>query len=38
VQRDGKTYRYQVIGKESVEPEDISVIRPVQDSQLTLIT
>lgn len=38
VQRDGKTYKYQVIGKKIVEPDDLSVIRPVNDSQLTLIT
>jgi sortase A len=38
VQRAGTTYRYQVFGKKIVEPDDMSVIRPVQDSQLTLIT
>lgn len=38
VQRDGKTFRYQVVGKKIVEPDDMSVIRPVQDNQLTLIT
>lgn len=38
VQRDGKTFRYQVTGKKIVEPDDLSVIRPVPDSQLTLIT
>ena len=38
VQRDGKTYRYQVTGKKIVEPDDLSAIRPVKDSQLTLIT
>ncbi|MGZ4821807.1 MAG: class D sortase [Terriglobales bacterium] len=38
VQRDGKTYRYQVVGKKIVAPDDLSVIRPVRDSQLTLIT
>jgi len=38
VQRDGKTYRYQVFGKKVVEPDDMSVVRPVKDSQLTLIT
>jgi sortase A len=38
VQRDGKIYRYQVTGKKIVEPDDLSVIRPVNDSQLTLIT
>ena len=38
VQREGKTFRYQVVGKKVVEPDDLSVIRPVNDSQLTLIT
>lgn len=38
VQREGKTFRYQVVGKKIVEPDDMSVVRPVKDSQLTLIT
>jgi LPXTG-site transpeptidase (sortase) family protein len=38
VQREGKTFRYQVVGKKVVEPDDLSVMRPVKDSQLTLIT
>jgi LPXTG-site transpeptidase (sortase) family protein len=38
VQREGKTFRYQVMGKKIVEPDDMSVIRPAKDSQLTLIT
>jgi sortase A len=38
VQREGKTFRYQVMGKKIVEPDDMSVIHPVKDSQLTLIT
>ena len=38
VQRDGKTFRYEVIGKKVVEPDDMSVVRPVKDSRLTLIT
>ncbi len=38
VQRDGKTYRYQVVGKKIVEPDDLSVIRPAKSSELTLIT
>ncbi len=38
VERDGKTYKYEVTGKKIVEPDDLSVIRPVKDAQLTLIT
>jgi sortase A len=38
VQREGKTFKYQVVGKKIVEPDDLSVIRPVNGSELTLIT
>jgi len=38
VQRDGKTFTYEVTGKKVVGPDDLSVIRPVKDQQLTLIT
>jgi len=38
VQRDGKTFNFEVTGKQIVEPDDLSVIRPSEDSRLTLIT
>ncbi len=38
VQRDGKTYRYEVTGKRIVNPEDVSVLEPSKDNRLTLIT
>jgi len=38
VQRAGKEYRYQVTGKRIVEPEDVFVLKPTTDAQLTLIT
>ncbi|MBZ5629211.1 MAG: class D sortase [Acidobacteriia bacterium] len=38
IERDGKTFKYEVIGKKTVEPDDLSVLRPVTASQLTLIT
>ena len=38
VQRDGKTFNFEVTGKQIVQPEDLSVIRPSDDSRLTLIT
>ncbi len=38
VQREGKTFRYEVTGKKIVEPDDLSVIRPAKESELTLIT
>ncbi len=38
VQRNGKTYEYQVTGKKVVEPDDLSVVRPSKDARLTLIT
>lgn len=38
VQRDGKTYRYQVTGKKIVDPNDTWVAEPTKDAELTLIT
>jgi sortase A len=38
VQRAGREFRYQVTGKRVVKPDDIGVLRPTPDSQLTLIT
>jgi sortase A len=38
VRRSGRTFTYEVTGKRIVMPEDISVIKPTNDPQLTLIT
>ena len=38
VQRNGKTFTFEVTGKKIVEPEDVSVIAPSEDARLTLIT
>lgn len=38
VQRSGKIYQYQIIGKKVVDPEDLSVLRQSKDKRLTLIT
>jgi len=38
VQRDGKVFKYEVTGKKIVQPDDLSVIKPVADHRLTLIT
>ena len=38
VRRSGRTFTYEVTGKKIVMPEDISVIKPTNDPQLTLIT
>ena len=38
VRRGGRTFTYAVTGKKIVMPEDISVIKPTNDPQLTLIT
>lgn len=38
VQRNGRAFRYEVTGKKIVKPEDVSVIAPSSDPQLTLIT
>jgi sortase A len=38
VQRNGRNFIYEVTSKRIVMPEDISVINPTNDPQLTLIT
>ncbi len=38
VERNGKTYKYEVTTKRVVKPTDVSVIQPTKDSRLTLIT
>lgn len=38
VQRNGKSFNYEVTGKQIVEPTDVSVLKPTTDAQLTLIT
>jgi sortase A len=38
IQRDGKTYTYEVSSQKIVKPEDVSVIQPTNDNRLTLIT
>jgi sortase A len=38
VRRAGQVFRFEVTGKKIVYPEDMSVIRPTADAQLTLIT
>src|SRR6478752_4068865 len=38
VRRAGRTFTYEVTGKRIVMPEDISVIKPTTNPQLTLIT
>ncbi len=38
VRRNGQVFKYQVTGKKIVAPDDISVLKPTQDTQLTLIT
>ncbi len=38
VQRKGKSFDYEVVGKKVVQPTDISVLDPSSDSRLTLIT
>jgi LPXTG-site transpeptidase (sortase) family protein len=38
VQRNGRNFTYEVTSQKIVKPEDISVINPTMDSQLTLIT
>jgi sortase A len=38
VRRSGRTFTYEVTGKRIVMPEDVSVIRPTTNPQLTLIT
>ena len=38
VQRAGRQFRYEVTGKKIVKPDDVSVIKPTQDAELTLLT
>jgi sortase A len=38
VQRNGQIYRYGVTAKKIVKPEDVSVLQPTGDAELTLIT
>jgi sortase A len=38
VRRSGRTFTYEVTGRKIVMPEDISVIKPTNNPQLTLIT
>jgi len=38
VRRSGRTFTYEVTGKRIVMPEDVSVIKPTNNPQLTLIT
>jgi len=38
VQRNGRTFHYEVTGKHIVQPTDVSVLKPSKDAQLTLIT
>lgn len=38
VQRNGKTFHYEVTGKHIVQPTDVSVLKPSKDAELTLIT
>lgn len=38
VERGGKRFVYEVTGKKIVEPSDMSVVRPTEDAQVTLIT
>ena len=38
IRRNGQVFKYQVTGKKIVKPEDVSVLKPTEDPQLTLIT
>ncbi|MGE5206547.1 MAG: class D sortase [Chlamydiota bacterium] len=38
VQRAGRQFRYQVTGKKVIAPNDLAVIQPTPDAQLTLLT
>jgi sortase A len=38
VQRAGRQFRYQVTGKKVIQPDDLAVIQPTPDAQLTLLT
>ena len=38
VRRNGQVFKFQVIGKKVVDPDDVSVLTPTTDAHLTLIT
>lgn len=38
VRSNGEVFKYEVTGKKIVKPEDVSVLKPTRDAQLTLIT
>lgn len=38
VQRNGRSFTYEVTGQEIVEPDDLAVAEPTSDNRLTLIT
>jgi len=38
VRRNNEVFKYEVTGKKIVKPEDVSVLKPTTDPQLTLIT
>lgn len=38
IEREGQTFRYEVIGFKIVKPNDVSVVAPTSDSRLTLVT
>lgn len=38
VQRAGRQFRYEVMGKKILQPDDVWVTKPTPDSQLTLLT
>jgi sortase A len=38
VQRNGREFHYEVTGRKIVNPDDVSVLNPTSDAQLTLIT
>jgi sortase A len=38
IHRNGEVFRYEVTGKKVVNPQEVSVLRPTKDAQLTLIT
>ena len=38
IHRGGQVYHFQVTGKKVVKPEDVSVLKPTSDAELTLIT
>ena len=38
VRRNGESFKYEVTGKKIVKPQDVSVLDPTPDAQLTLIT